>query len=126
MIETGLTHTSTLVVKKENLAVTMGSGDLEVLATPAMMALMENAAMLAVKDVLPDGSTTVGSQISSTHLKPTAEGKTVTATATLTEAEGRKLTFKVSASDENGVIGEGTHIRYIVDSDRFMAKVKRQ
>lgn len=124
MIEPGLTHTSTLVVKKENLAVNAGSGDLEVLATPAMMALMENAAMLAVKDVLPDGSTTVGSQISSTHLKPTAEGKTVTATAILTEAEGRKLTFKVSASDETGVIGEGTHVRYIVDADRFMAKLK--
>lgn len=126
MIDTGLTHTSTLVVKKENLAVTMGSGDLEVLATPAMMALMENAAMLAVKDVLPDGETTVGSQISSSHLKPTAEGKTITATAILTAVEGRKLTFKVSASDENGVIGEGTHIRYIIDAERFMAKVRRQ
>lgn len=126
MLETGLTHTSTLVVKKENLAVTLGSGDLEVLATPAMMALMENAAMLAVKDVLPDGSTTVGSQISSTHLKPTGEGKTVTATAILTEVEGRKLTFKISASDESGVIGEGSHIRYIVDADRFMSKVKHQ
>lgn len=126
MLEKGLTHTSTLVVKHENLAVALGSGDLEVLATPAMMALMENAAMLAVKDVLPDGSTTVGSQISSTHLKPTAEGKTVTATAILTEVDGRKLTFKVSASDENGVIGEGSHVRYIVDADRFMAKVKRQ
>ena len=126
MLEKGLTHTSTLVVKHENLAVALGSGDLEVLATPAMMALMENAAMLAVKDVLPDGSTTVGSQISSTHLKPTAEGKTVTATAILTEVDGRKLTFKVSASDENGVIGEGSHVRYIVDADRFMAKLKRQ
>lgn len=126
MIDTGLTHTSTLVVKKENLAVTMGSGDLEVLATPAMMALMENAAMLAVKDVLPDGETTVGSQISSSHLKPTAEGKTITATAILTAVEGRKLTFKVSASDESGVIGEGTHIRYIIDAERFMAKVRRQ
>lgn len=124
MIEKGLTHTSTLVVKKEDLAVTLGSGDLEVLATPAMMALMENAAMLAVKDVLPDGSTTVGSQISSTHLKPTAEGKTVTATAILTDVEGRKLTYKVSASDENGVIGEGTHVRYIVDINRFMSKVR--
>lgn len=126
MMETGLTHTSTLIVKRENLAVSMGSGDLEVLATPAMMALMENAAMLAVKDVLPDGSTTVGSQISSTHLRPTAEGKTVTATAILTAVEGRKLTFKVSACDDTGVIGEGTHVRYIVDADRFMSKVKRQ
>lgn len=126
MLEKGLTHTSTLVVKKENLAVTLGSGDLEVLATPAMLALMENAAMLAVKDVLPDGSTTVGSQISSTHLKPTAVGKTITATAILTDVDGRKLTYKVSASDENGVIGEGSHIRYIVDAGRFMSKVKGQ
>ena len=124
MTETGLTHTSTLIVDDRHLAVKAGSGDLEVLATPMMMALMENAAMLAVKDHLDEGATTVGGHISASHLKPTVKGKTVTATATLTAVEGRKLTFKVTAHDENGVIGEGVHIRFIVDRQRFMDKAR--
>ncbi len=123
-METGLTHTSTLVVGQEHLAVSAGSGDLEVLATPAMLALMENAAMLAVKDSLPEGSTTVGGHISSSHLKPTGKGKTVTATAVLTGIEGRKLTFKITAHDSEGTIGEGEHLRFIVDRKKFMEKVR--
>ena len=123
-METGLTHTSTLIVEKQHLAVTIGSGDLEVLATPIMMALMENAAMMAVKDALEEGMTTVGGQISSSHLKPTAPGSTITATAVLTAIEGRKLTFRITAQDENGIIGEGEHLRFIVDRNRFMSKLK--
>lgn len=123
-METGLTHTSTLVVDEKHLAACMGSGDLEVLATPAMLALMENAAMLAVKDHLTDDCTTVGGHISSSHLKPTAKGQTVSATAVLTAVEGRKLTFKVTAQDGQGTIGEGEHLRFIVDKKKFMAKMK--
>lgn len=122
-METGLTHTSTLVVEERHLAVNAGSGDLEVLATPMMMALMENAAMLAVKDELEEGMTTVGGHISSSHLKPTAKGKTVSATAVLTAIDGRKLTFKVTAQDESGIIGEGEHLRFIVDRRKFMSKL---
>ena len=116
-------HTSTLVVEERHLARTVGSGDLRVLATPMMMALMENAAMLAVADELEDGQSTVGGFISSSHLEPTGEGHTVTATAELVAAEGRKLKFKVSASDESGVIGEGEHLRFIIDKEKFMKKV---
>lgn len=123
-METGLTHTSTLIVEEQHLAVTIGSGDLEVLATPIMMALMENAAMMAVKDTLEERMTTVGGQISSSHLKPTAIGSTITATAVLTAIEGRKLTFRITAQDENGIIGEGEHLRFIVDRNRFMSKLK--
>ena len=122
-IREGLKHTSTLVVEERHLAHTVGSGDLRVLATPMMMALMENAAMLAVADELEDGQSTVGGFISSSHLKPTGEGHTVTATAELVAAEGRKLKFKVSASDESGVIGEGEHLRFIIDKEKFMKKV---
>ena len=103
-MEIGLTYTSTLTVENKHLAIQAGSGDLEVLATPVMMALMENAAMLAVKEALDEGMTTVGGHISSSHLKPTALGKTITATAVLTGIEGRKLTFKVIAEDETGTI----------------------
>jgi predicted thioesterase len=110
-------------VEEKHLAVNVGSGDLRVLATPAMMALMENAAMLAVAPELPEGSTTVGGQIASSHLKPTAIGKPVKATATLVEVDGRKLKFTIVAEDENGVIGEGEHLRFIVDKERFMSKL---
>ncbi len=120
----GLTHTSTLEVTEDKTAARIGSGDLSVLATPAMLALMENAAMLAVAAELPEGSTTVGGHISSSHLMPTPMGATVTATATLTAEEGRKLTFKVEAHDEAGhLLGEGTHLRFVVDRERFMGRL---
>lgn len=122
-MQTGLTHTSQITVERQHLAVNVGSGDLEVLGTPVMMTLMENAAMLAVSSHLPEGSTTVGSEISSTHIRPTALGQTVRATAVLTSAEGRKLTFCVKAEDDKGIIGEGHHTRYIVDKEKFMAKL---
>ena len=89
----------------------------------AMVAFMENAALSAVEDQLPEGNTTVGAMIQTTHLKPTALGDTVLVTATLLEVEGRKLTFSVVASDSQGKIGEGTHIRYVVDRNKFMEKL---
>lgn len=122
-MEKGLTYTSQTEVTPTNTALALGSGDLEVFATPALTALMENAAMNAVKNELPQGSTTVGAMIQTTHIKPSAKGETVWATAVLTEAEGRKLTFKVTAKDTKGIIGEGIHIRYIVDRERFLSKL---
>ena len=122
-MEKGLTFTSTDVVRVENLAKTIGSGDLEVLATPAMAALMENAAMRAVAPELPEGSTTVGSFLEITHARPTGLGETISATATLEEVEGRKLTFLVEAFDSKGVIGEGKHVRYVVDRQKFISKL---
>lgn len=122
-MKTGLTFTSTVIVSKENIAATMGSGDLEVFATPTMVALMENAAMNAVSGELPEGSTTVGAVMNTTHIKPSALGDNVSATAILKEVEGRKLTFEVKAEDTKGVIGEGIHIRYVVDRAKFMAKL---
>lgn len=119
----GLTYTSKMIVSEEQSALKLGSGDLLVLGTPAMLALMEHASMLAVASHLPAGSTTVGSHISSSHVKPTAIGKAVEATATLIEIENRKLIFRVVATDENGLIGEGEHIRYIVDKEKFISKL---
>ena len=119
----GLQHTSQLTVTYEVTAVAMGSGDMPVLATPAMMALMENAAMLAVGDHLPEGCTTVGGHISASHLKPTKLGDTVTATATVTHVEGKKIEFKVEAHCGDILLGEGTHLRFIVDRDKFMSRL---
>lgn len=123
MLKSGLSASSRVVVSAENTALKMGSGDMEVFATPSMVALMENAAMLAVAAALPEGSTTVGSEMNCSHIKPSKLGATITATAVLTAVEGRKLTFTVGASDEQGIIGEGVHIRFVVDRERFMAKL---
>lgn len=123
MIENGLTYTCTRVVQEHHLAVNVGSGDLRVFATPSMLALMEEAAMCAVAAHLPEEATTVGGHIASSHVKPTAHGCTVSATAVLVAVEGRKLTFAVKAFDDEGVIGEGEHVRYIVDRAKFMARL---
>lgn len=120
----GLTYTSKTVVDDYNTAVALGSGEMDVFATPALVALMENAAMEAVKAELPEEYTTVGAMIQTTHVKPSKVGETISATATLTEADGRKLTFDVEAHDTKGLIGKGTHVRYIVDREHFMGKLE--
>ena len=123
MIEIGLKHTSEITVTDAVTAIKMGSGDMPVLATPAMMALMENAAMLAVASELPEGSTTVGGHIESSHLKPSKIGDKVSATAVVTKVDGKKIEFKVSAYSGDTLLGEGTHLRFIVDKERFMSKL---
>ena len=123
MLEKGLTATSRTVVCEENTARAMGSGDLAVFATPAMVALMENAAMLAVKDSLPEGSTTVGVEMQTSHVKASALGANIKASATLVEVDSRRLTFDVKARDDKGVIGEGRHVRFVVDRERFLSKL---
>ena len=123
MIEIGLRHTSELTVTDSVTAVNVGSGDMSVLATPMMMALMENAAMLAVRDELPEGQTTVGGHIESSHLKPSKVGDVVRAEAEVTKVDGRKIEFKVAAYSGDTVLGEGTHLRFIVDREKFMSKL---
>ena len=122
MIEIGLKHTSELTVTEDVIAITVGSGDLPVLATPMMMALMENAAMLAVVDELPEGCTTVGGHTESSHLKPSKIGDVVRAVAEVTKVDGKKIEFKVSAYSGDVLLGEGTHLRFIVDREKFMSK----
>lgn len=125
MLHPGLTHTCTRLVEEQHLAIHVGSGDLHVLSTPSMIALMEEAAMHCVAPNLREGQTTVGGKIAVSHLKPTAYERTISATATLTAVEGRKLLFTISASDEDGLIGEGEHTRFIVDRVKFMTRCKQ-
>ena len=122
MLQNGLTHTCTRIVEEHHLAAHVGSGDLRVLSTPSMIALMEEAAMHCVAPHIEDSQTTVGGHIAVSHLKPTTHGRAITATATLIKIEGRKLQFSISASDEEGLIGEGEHTRFIVDREKFMAR----
>ena len=124
MIEIGLKHESQVVVSQSNTAKALGSGDMEVFATPAMVALMENAAMKAVAENLDEGASSVGVEISTSHIKASALGATITASAELVAIDGRKLSFKVRAWDEAGTIGEGNHTRFVVDRERFLSKIK--
>jgi fluoroacetyl-CoA thioesterase len=114
-----------ITVNKSDTASSYGSGNLDVYATPAMTALMENAAMNCVSQELPDGFTTVGIQINVRHLRATPVGVKVRAEAILDKAEGKKLIFNVAAYDDMGKIGEGIHIRYIVNSEEFLKKITR-
>lgn len=123
MLKCGLKYSVAVEVAPQNTALAMGSGDMEVFATPAMVALMENAAMNAVAEFLPDGSATVGTKIDVSHVKASPMGAKITAEAELVAADGRRLEFKVVAYDEKGVIGEGNHTRFVVDKERFLAKL---
>lgn len=123
MIEKGLKYESVATVGDGNTAASMGSGDMPVFATPAMAALMENAAMKAVEGALSEGAATVGTAISISHVKASPVGARITASAELVEVDGRRLVFAVRAWDERGTIGEGSHTRFVVDRERFMGKL---
>ncbi len=123
-IEEGITNTEEKIVRYEDTAANYGSGLVEVFATPAMIALMENTALETVQPYLPENYNTVGFELNIRHLKPTPVGETVKCTATLTKSEGKKLVFHLQAEDKDGKIGEGTHIRYIINSVKFMEQFK--
>ncbi len=122
-LKPGLTGTAETVVRETNTALAMGSGSLYVFATPGMIALMEQAACNAVAACLDEESTSVGTLVNITHDAATGMGKKVTAKATLAAVKGRKLVFEITAADEDKQIGKGTHERFIVNKERFMAKL---
>lgn len=100
----------------------MRSGHVEVLATPRVVALCEEACCRAIQSDLTEGMTTVGMKVRLDHMQPSPVGATVTAEATLSKVEGRRLTFNVSASDDRGLVAVGKVIRVVVDEDRFLSK----
>ena len=121
-ISVGLTAEVGTLVEAEDTALSVGSGDLRVYATPCMVALMEGAACEALQGFLSNEQTTVGTEISVSHLSATPVGMEVTAKATVTSVEGKVITFSVEAFDEAGKIGEGTHKRCIINSQKFLDK----
>lgn len=123
-LQVGTIGLASTIVSQANIAKTMKSGSLEVFATPAMCALMEEAACAAVNPYMEEGSGTVGISLSISHDRASALGDQVTAKATLTAIDGRKLTFSVEAEDSKGTIGKGTHERFIINNDKFMSKLK--
>ncbi len=115
-----------IIVTADKTAIAYGSGTVEVFATPAMIALMEQTAMESVAHFLPEPYVTVGTEISVQHLKATLPGHIVSCFSKLVLSEGKKLVFEVYASSASGLIGKGTHTRYIVDKLDFINKLKNQ
>lgn len=123
MIENGKTYTQQLTVSSKDTALAYGSGHLEVFATPAMAAFMENTAVRCLEGELEEGTDTVGIEINIQHIKATKVGGEVTCKATVTAIEGRKISFAIEAWDEQGPIGHATHDRFIIQPEKFMSKL---
>ncbi len=126
MLQPGIKGTRQVKVCPQNTAKAVGSGTLDVFATPAMLALMEETSWRTVAPYLEEGQGTVGTLLNVAHSAPTPLGMTVTCEVELTAVEGRKLTFHVSARDEKGEIGSGEHERFIVDDAKFQAKADKK
>lgn len=121
-ISVGMTGSVSTTVEREDTAYEVGSGSLLVYATPCMVALMEGAACEAIASAMSDDKTSVGTELNISHLSATPVGLEVRAEAEVTEVDGNSITFHVTAYDEKGKIGEGTHKRYIVATQRFLDK----
>lgn len=121
-LKTGISGNAEIIVSDKELAVNAGSGSLEVFATPFMVALMEKSACNCLADYLENDETTVGTEISVKHVSATPNGMKVTAEAILTEINCREFVFSVKAYDETGIIGEGTHRRFLVNGTKFTQK----
>ncbi|MBQ8145539.1 MAG: thioesterase family protein [Clostridia bacterium] len=122
MIELGMKYTTKIIVEEKDTAKSVGSGTLLVLATPKMIALMEEAAYKAIEGALEEGTSSVGTLMNVKHLSATPVDMEVCATATVTGVDGRRVEFLVEAFDEAGKIGEGTHERFIVTENKFVDK----
>lgn len=122
----GLTFETTTVVTHSNTAAAVGSGGVDVYATPSMIGLMEMAALRAVQPHLADGETTVGTLVNVKHLAATPLGMAVRATARLDQVDGRRLVFTVEAFDEREKIGEGIHERFVVQLQKFLDRVGKK
>ena len=121
-IYVGMKGTAENLVEREDTALEVGSGSLLVYATPCMVALMEGAACNAIAEALDESKTSVGTQLNISHLSATPVGLEVTAMAEVIAVDGATITFKVTAHDEKGLIGEGTHTRVVISTQRFLEK----
>lgn len=121
-METGIKNVIELTVTHDKTAAAVGSGTLEVFATPAMIALIEETAWKSVTPYLGKGQATVGTRLDISHIAPTPLGMAVRCETELSEVDGRCLKFKANVYDEKGLIGTGVHERFIVDAEKFQAK----
>lgn len=122
MLTTGIKGKLRITVNEKNTAASFESGLLSVFATPAMIALMEKTSYTSVESELGEGMSTVGTSVEIKHISATPVGMDVTCESELVEIDGRRLVFTVKAYDECGLIGEGTHERFIINSENFLSK----
>lgn len=126
MLTVGIKGKQEVMVSEANSAKTMGSGTLDVFATPSMIALMELTAWTSVAEYLDEGRGTVGTLLNVTHDAPTPLGMKVWCESELVEADGRRLVFEVAAYDEKGKIGGGRHERFVIQNEKFQAKANKK
>ena len=122
MLEKGITGSNEITVTGENTASAWKSGNLDIFATPAMIALMEQTCAESVESRLEDGMSTVGTLVNIKHLRATPIGRRVKVESVLTEIDRRRLVFSVTATDDKGIIGEGVHERFIINCEKFLEK----
>ena len=118
----GISHSESLVVEHKDTAAVYGSGALEVFATPAMIALMEKTCLESVADKIGENNTTVGIAVNIKHLKASPVGSTIHCEAEIVDVDRRRLVFSVKCFEGETLVGEGIHERFVVDSEKFMAK----
>lgn len=123
-LKEGIRNSKELTVTEEQTAATAGSGGQPVFSTPHMVALMETTAWASVEPYMDEGCSTVGTHLDIAHLSASPVGAHIKCETELVGVDGRKLTFRVSASDDAGLIGEGTHERFIINIDKFMARTE--
>lgn len=124
MIEPGSTASITYTTDNRSTAIALGSGDLPVLATPKVVALVEEAAVAAIAGLVPDGDTTVGAHIEVDHLAPTPIGGTVVTTATVVAVNGRRVDYEATVTEGATLVARATHVRYIVNRETFMDSIR--
>ena len=125
-MQVGLTNKRTIDVTEKNIASSVGSGDLPVFSTPSMINLIESTANQSIKPFLDDNHSTVGTQINVKHLSATPLGFKITCFTELTKIEGKRLSFFAKVFDEECLIGEGTHERYIIENNKFLTKTNEK
>ena len=126
MLQIGTAGRRETAVTEQDTAKALGSGELEVFATPALAALVEETAWRSVASALEPGETTVGTRLELDHLSATPVGMTARCETVLTQIDGRKLVFAVRVTDEAGLAAQGSHERFIVQRDRFLEKAERK
>ena len=125
-LEVGVRGRADDIVSENNTAAAAGSGGLQVFGTPFMVALMEKAAWASIAPYLAPGESTVGTKLNVSHLSATPVGMKVWAESEITLVDGKRIELSVAAYDEKGLIGQGTHERFIVTDERFLAKTARK
>lgn len=124
-VQTGITHTFETTIQAEQSAIHVGSGSVNVLGTPAMIALMEKASNLLMEPYFEEVETSVGTHVDVRHMRATAIGSSIKVSAKLTEVvENRKLAFEIWAEDNEGEVGRGTLKRAVINKEKFMARLK--